>query len=244
MLLPTEVGGNLTPLGGLPLDYLCMVRMLAQPLLCPCYQGIEGLCADIPLQLGLALAALYPVDGIAAVAIDFHVPTLLADKCKSSDEIIQACYYFVRDEISHTYDSNFTVITISASDVLEARTGISYSKANLLAALLRANNFYTGFCYVRLKHKGGKLAMHALNAVYHPDLKKWIRLDARGNKYGGFNADYTHPESQMGHEIDSAAGEYVFNDLIAVPLPSTMRILENSTNFLKMYFNDMPDYDD
>lgn len=47
----------------------------------------------------------------------------------------------------------------------------------------------------------------------------------------------------MGHEIDSAAGEYVFNDLIAVPLPSTMRILENSTNFLKMYFNDMPDYD-
>ena len=35
-----------------------------------------------------------------------------------------------------------------------------------------------------------------------------------------------------------------FNDLIAVPLPSTMRVLENSTNFLKMYFNDMPDYDD
>ena len=105
----------------------------------------------------------------------------LAEGCKSSDEIIQACYYFVRDEISHTYDSNFTIITISASDVLKARTGISYSKANLLA--------------------------------------------------------------QMGHEIDSAAGEYVFNDLIAVPLPSTMRILENSTNFLKMYFNDMPDYD-
>lgn len=167
----------------------------------------------------------------------------LAEGCKSSDEIIQACYYFVRDEISHTYDSNFTIITISASDVLKARTGISYSKANLLAALLRANNFYTGFCYIRIKHKGGKLAMHALNAVYHPDLKKWIRLDARGNKYDGFNADYTHNETQMGHEIDSAAGEYVFNDLIAVPLPSTMRILENSTNFLKMYFNDMPDYD-
>ena len=167
----------------------------------------------------------------------------LAEGCKSSDEIIQACYYFVRDRISHTYDSNFSVITISASDVLKARTGISYSKANLLAALLRANNFYTGFCYIRIKHKGGKLAMHALNAVYHPDLKKWIRLDARGNKYGGFNADYTHNETQMGHEIDSAAGEYVFNDLIAVPLPTTMRILENSTNFLKMYFNDMPDYD-
>ena len=144
----------------------------------------------------------------------------LAADCKSSDEIIQACYYFVRDRISH-----------------------SYSKANLLAALLRANNLYTGFCYIRIKHKGGLMAMHALNAVYHPDLKKWIRLDARGNKYGGFNADYTHNETQMGHVIDSAAGEYEFNDLIAVPLPSTMRVLEQSTNFYKMYFNDMPDYD-
>ena len=167
----------------------------------------------------------------------------LAADCKSSDEIIQACYYFVRDRISHTYDSNFSVIPISASDVLEASTGISYSKANLLAALLRANNLYTGFCYIRIKHKGGLMAMHALNAVYHPDLKKWIRLDARGNKYGGFNADYTHNETQMGHVIDSAAGEYEFNDLIAVPLPSTMRVLEQSTNFYKMYFNDMPDYD-
>lgn len=113
----------------------------------------------------------------------------------------------------------------------------------MLAALLRANNLYTGFCYIRIKHKGGLMAMHALNAVYHPDLKKWIRLDARGNKYGGFNADYTHNETQMGHVIDSAAGEYEFNDLIAVPLPSTMRVLEQSTNFYKMYFNDMPDYD-
>ena len=50
-------------------------------------------------------------------------------------------------------------------------------------------------------------------------------------------------ETQMGHVIDSAAGEYEFNDLIAVPLPSTMRVLEQSTNFYKMYFNDMPDYD-
>lgn len=52
----------------------------------------------------------------------------LAADCKSSDEIIQACYYFVRDRISHTYDSNFSVITISASDVLEASTGISLFK--------------------------------------------------------------------------------------------------------------------
>ena len=45
----------------------------------------------------------------------------LAADCKSSDEIIQACYYFVRDRISHTYDSNFSVITISASALLCSR---------------------------------------------------------------------------------------------------------------------------
>jgi transglutaminase-like putative cysteine protease len=168
----------------------------------------------------------------------------LAARCKSTDEIIQTCYYFVRDEIPHTYDYNLSTIAISASDVLEANTGISYSKANLLAALLRANNLYTGFCYLRIKHKGGKLAMHALNAVYHPDLKRWVRLDARGNKYGGFNSDYTHNETQLGYTINPDEGEYEFDDLLAVPLPSTMRVLENGTNFLKMYFNDMPDYDD
>ena len=181
--------------------------------------------------------------------VDFDNPIVmekamdLTKNCRSVYEKIETIYYFVRDEIDHTWDAKDSTITISASDVLEKKTGISYSKANLLAALLRANNFYTGFCYIRIKHKGGKMAMHALNAVYHPDLKKWIRLDARGNKYGGFNADYTHNETQLGHVIDSAAGEYVFNDLIAVPLPSTMRVLEQSTNFLKMYFNDMPDYD-
>lgn len=168
----------------------------------------------------------------------------LAAGCNGTEDIIKACYYFVRDEIPHTYDNNFSIITISASDVLEANTGISYSKANLLAALLRANNLYTGFVYTRVKHKGDKMAMHALNAVFHPDLNRWIRLDARGNKYGGFHADYTHNETEMGFHIDSAAGEYEFNDLIAVPLPSTMRALENGTNFFKMYFNDMPDYDD
>lgn len=168
----------------------------------------------------------------------------LAAKCSSSDQLIQACYYFVRDDIAHTYDNNFSIITISASDVLEASTGISYSKANLLAALLRANNIYTGFCYTRLKHKGGKFAMHALNAVFHPDLNKWIRLDARGNKYGHFKGDYTLDESQLGYHIDAEAGEYEFDDLLAVPLPSTMRVLEQGTNFFKMYFNDMPDYDD
>ncbi len=181
--------------------------------------------------------------------VNFDDP-MVADKaaelvigCRSSYEKIQKIYYFVRDEIIHTIDANDSTITISASDVLEKHTGISYSKANLLAALLRANGFYTGFCYQRIKRfsYSDKLSLHTLNAVFEPDLKRWIRIDARGNKYG-FNADITANESQLGYEIRPELGEFEFEDLIAVPLPSTMAVLENSTNAIKMYYNDLPDY--
>lgn len=165
--------------------------------------------------------------------------------CRSSYEKIQKIYYFVRDEIVHTIDANDSTVTVSASDVLDKKTGISYSKANLLAALLRANGFYTGFCYQRIKRfsYSDKLSLHALNAVFEPDLKRWIRLDARGNNYE-FNADLTIDGSQLGYKIRPELGEFEFEDLIAVPLPSTMAVLENSTNAIKMYYNDLPDYCD
>lgn len=102
----------------------------------------------------------------------------LTKNCRSVYEKIETIYYFVRDEIDHTWDAKDSTITISASDVLEKKTGISYSKANLLAALMRANGIYTGFCYQRIKRftYDNKLALHALNAVFEPDVKKWIRL--------------------------------------------------------------------
>lgn len=168
----------------------------------------------------------------------------LAKGCRSSYEKIEKIYHFVRDEITHTIDANDSTITVSASDVLEKGTGISYSKANLLAALLRANGFYTGFCYQRIKRfsYSDKLSLHTLNAVFEPDLRKWIRIDARGNNYN-FNAEITANETQLGYNIRPELGEFEFEDLIAVPLPSTMAVLENNTNAIKMYYNDLPDYD-
>lgn len=169
----------------------------------------------------------------------------LTKNCRSVYEKIETIYYFVRDEIDHTWDAKDSTITISASDVLEKKTGISYSKANLLAALMRANGIYTGFCYQRIKRftYDNKLALHALNAVFEPDVKKWIRLDARGNNYQ-FQADFSINERNLGYEIRPELGEFEFDDLIAVPLPSTMAVLEKSTNAIKMYYNDLPDYND
>jgi transglutaminase-like putative cysteine protease len=183
--------------------------------------------------------------------VDYDNP-IVADKaaeltrgCKTSFEKIENIYHFVRDEIVHTIDANDSTITISASQVLEQKTGLSYSKANLLAALMRASGIYTGFCYQRIKlfSHSDKLQLHALNAIYEPDLKKWIRLDARGNNYK-FDAEFTLTERQLGYTIHPELGEFEFNDLIAVPLPSTMACLERSTNAIKMYYNDLPDYND
>ena len=183
--------------------------------------------------------------------VDFDNPMVmekamdLTKNCRSVYEKIETIYYFVRDEIDHTWDAKNSTITISASDVLEKKTGISYSKANLLAALMRANGIYTGFCYQRIKRftYDNKLALHALNAVFEPDVKKWIRLDARGNNYQ-FQADFSINERHLGYEIRPELGEFEFDDLIAVPLPSTMAVLEKSTNAIKMYYNDLPDYND
>lgn len=169
----------------------------------------------------------------------------LTKNCRSTMQVIATIYHFVRDEIAHSWDAKDDTITISASDVLEKKTGISYSKANLLAALMRYNGIYTGFCYQRIKRfsTDDRLALHALNAIYEPDSKRWIRLDARGNN-SDFQADFSLYESQLGYTIRPELGEFEFDDLIAVPLPSTMAVLENSTNAIKMYFNDLPDYND
>ena len=55
----------------------------------------------------------------------------------SEVEKAKAAYYFVRDEIPHSFNCDATVITSKASDVLKYKTGICHAKANLLAALLR-----------------------------------------------------------------------------------------------------------
>ena len=59
-----------------------------------------------------------------------------------------------------------------------------------------------------------------------------------------FQADFSINERHLGYELRPELGEFEFDDLIAVPLPSTMAVLEKSTNAIKMYYNDLPDYND
>ena len=156
-------------------------------------------------------------------------------------ELIRNTYNFVRDEIKHSWDAKDHRVTVTASDVLREGVGICWAKANLLAALLRANNVPSGFSYQKLTlgdTPDTGYCIHALNTVYVPSMVKWIRLDARGNKEN-VHAEFSLEEEKLAFEIKSE-GEVDFYNNLADPAPNLMRILETSTDALHMYLNNLP----
>lgn len=124
-------------------------------------------------------------------------------------DFIKKAYEFVRDNISHSADINANIITCTASEVLKAGHGICFAKSHLLAALLRYKDIPTGFCYQKLildDEVAPVLIYHGLNGVYIKDYKKWVRLDARGNKTG-VNAKFSIDTEQLAFSIRSEMGE-------------------------------------
>ena len=133
----------------------------------------------------------------------------LFKKADNEIDFIKKTYEFVRDNISHSADINADKITCTASEVLKAGHGICFAKSHLLAALLRYKAIPTGFCYQELildDETAPVLIYHGLNGVYIKDYKKWIRLDARGNKTG-VNAQFSIDTEQLAFPIRSEMGE-------------------------------------
>lgn len=150
----------------------------------------------------------------------------LFKKADNEFDFIKKAYEFVRDNISHSSDINADKITCTASEVLKAGHGICFAKSHLLAALLRYKAIPTGFCYQKLTVDDEDttiLVYHGLNGVYLKDYKKWIRLDARGNK-NGINAQFSIETEQLAFSINSQMGEY--DNFIIYPDPD-VKILEN-----------------
>lgn len=132
---------------------------------------------------------------------------------------------FVRDHIFHSADKNEDMITCAASDVLKVGHGICFAKSHLLAALLRCKSIPTGFCYQKLildDETVPVLIYHGLNGVYLKEYKKWIRLDARGNK-AGVNAQFSIEKEQLAFPIRPELGEE--DDLVVYPEPD-VKVLE------------------
>ncbi len=179
--------------------------------------------------------------------IDFNHPAVLkkaadlANGLKNDIEIAEACFYFVRDSIKHSWDYRLNPVTCKASDVLIYGTGYCYSKSHLLAALLRANGIPSGLCYQRLildiNISNSRFCLHGLNAVY---LKKygWYRIDARGNK-PGVDADFCPPAEKLAFPIPYAC-ERNLDGILAEPLPSVIKALTQNKTIEDVYEN-LPD---
>ena len=150
----------------------------------------------------------------------------------SSNEVdyIKKAYEYVRDNISHSADINEDILTCSAAEVLEARHGICFAKSHLLAALLRYKSIPTGFCYQKLildDETAPVLIYHGLNGVYVNEYKKWIRLDARGNKEG-VNAQFSLEKEQLAFPIRIEKGE---EDGLVIYSAPDVKILERLRNY-------------
>ncbi len=138
-----------------------------------------------------------------------NIAEALYQKTDNELDFIKTAYEFVRDNISHSADSNEDEITCTASEVLKARHGICFAKSHLLAALLRSKGVPCGFCYQKLildDENAPVLIYHGLNGVYIRELNKWIRLDARGNKEG-VNAQFSTETEQLAFPIRKEMGE-------------------------------------
>ena len=172
----------------------------------------------------------------------------IQDKCKelfrdSMDEIERAkvAFEFVRDQIPHSFDCNAKIITAKASDVLINCTGICHAKANLLAALLRAQNIPAGFCYEHItlgEDDSVGYCVHAFNAVYLNG--SWIKLDARGNKEN-VNAQFSLDNPILAYLPREQYDEYFFPGIYANSHIDTMKMLERARS-LQDIMDNIPEF--
>lgn len=100
----------------------------------------------------------------------------------------------------------------------------------MLAALLRYKSIPTGFCYQKLildDETAPVLIYHGFNGVYVNEYKKWIRLDARGNKEG-VNAQFSLEKEQLAFPIRTEKGEE--DGFVIYPTPD-VKVLEKFKNY-------------
>lgn len=144
--------------------------------------------------------------------IDFSSP-LVQEVCSRFKEfagskilLAEKVYDFVQNEFPHTSDCKRKELSISASDVIKNGHGLCFAKSHLFAAILRNFGVPVGFCYQILEGSRNHFYPHGLNAVYFEDLKKWVRLDARGNAPGQ-NARFSVEKEFLAYKVDISRHE-------------------------------------
>jgi len=178
----------------------------------------------------------------ATEIIDWNNPNVLA-KAKEiiggvTDNVtkIKILFEWVRDEVPHSKDINSDVVTCTASEVLEAGTGICYAKSHLLAGLLRANGIPCGFCYQMLRRDPPfeGLVLHGLNGIFVENFNKWVRADPRGNT-DCHDAQFDIEREQLAFTMNKNLGEFIYETIFADPDPNVIRVLKSFKNRNEMW---------
>lgn len=180
------------------------------------------------------LNAFLRLDGVVAVndAIRAMADALTAG---SRDPIARAraVFAWVRDEIPHTKDIAGEVVTCTAIEAFEHKTGICFPKAHLLAAMLRHLGIPTGFCYQVFPNPAdpaGPPALHGLNAIHLSATGRWHRLDPRGNRDGIHAVFSLDPESLAFPDM-----AFLDDCVYAEPLGSVVAGLKTAPNIAALW---------
>lgn len=153
-------------------------------------------------------------------------------KAETMEERAELAFNFARDEIKHSFDVHGKIVTNSASEAVEIKEGICYAKAHVLAALLRAMNIPTGFCYQRVTKTGtpeSGYALHGLNAIYSETTNSWFRVDPRGNK-PGISSEFNSSQEKLAYPIRTELDEVDYPYIYSEPLPEVISSLECAAN--------------
>ena len=169
--------------------------------------------------------------------IDWETPAIMAQTATITRGLAhdtaqaQALFEWVRDTIPHSCDIGTDVVTCTASEVLQQRTGLCYAKSHLLAAMLRCMGIPAGFCYqVFRRHPPYHgLALHGLNGLYLPSLARWVRVDARGNT-GTIDAQFSLSEEKLAFPVDPYQGEFLYETIYTAPAPEVVAVLQGFTS--------------
>lgn len=150
-------------------------------------------------------------------------------------DLIKDTFEYVRDQIAHSVDARLHTPAAKASEVLAAGGSICWAKANLFAALLRANGIPSGISY-QILTKGESpetgYMVHALNTVYVENYG-WVRLDARGNKEG-VDAQFSLDEEKLAFVVRPELGERDMHDNHPDADPELMKLIQDSDDILLM----------
>jgi transglutaminase-like putative cysteine protease len=161
----------------------------------------------------------------------------LREKAPDDVAFTRAAYEWVRDEVTHSVDAEDPTVTVTATEVLAARTGLCYAKSHLLAALLRAQGIPTGLCYQRLADGSGSHVLHGLVAV-HLD-GGWHRLDPRGNN-ANVDAQFSLGSERVAFVADPAEGEVDYPDILVRPAPPVLAALRGTDDVLELCRTGLP----